>query len=62
MHLPNAAPELQVITNPFSLSLSPLSPTHRERLDPLEPLAQAESRDLEESLASTDQSALLALQ
>lgn len=62
MHLPNAAPVLQVITDPFSLSLSSLSAAHRERLDPLEPVAQVDPRDLEESPVSTDQSAPLALQ
>lgn len=63
MHLPNAAPVLQVITDPFSLSLSlsSLSAAHRERLDPLEPVAQVDPRDLEESPVSTDQSAPLAL-
>lgn len=51
---------LQVVTD--TDSLSPPSRPHRERLDLLDPLAQVEPRDPEESLVSMDPSAPLALQ
>lgn len=46
----------------LSVNLLSLVHAHRERLDPLEPLAQVDPREPEESPVSTDQLAPSALQ